>query len=476
MNTRKLYLQVIVLLIALLAPGLCSAQIQTILVGPDGQYATVLEALAEVLTAPQTLNVIKVQAGVNSNENLYFPPSWTSGTISISGSWDAPFNNQSFDPADTVISGGQTHRVIDIKIAGGTVILSSLSIVDGAHLVGAGIYATPTNDAAVHLVNLAVHDNVADSAGDASGAGIYSSLQDTSTLQIKDCDVYANTATGGGKQRGGGIYVGSSGGSAFSIIDTAIHNNDAFSTVDLYGAGIYLGMGGTSIGTVTGCVVDGNTGSSLSTPIAVNGVGLSAWMTEISQLSIERTRVVSNGMSPGWDHHQARIRGSGDSVVRITDSIVADGRSDGLALLAEDQSVIHATNLTVAVNDRDGIYCDRNGASTAVINLSNSVVSANGVSDLNIASGPVTQTANIIGIDPEFVDMQDLDFRVEIGSVAEDAGVIAPTGGLGVADIRGGLRVLGAAPDAGAYEGNVAMLFSDGFELRGALRWSETMY
>jgi len=163
-------------------------------------------------------------------------------------------------------------------------------------------------------------------------------------------------------------------------------------------------------------------------------------------------------------------------VVRITDSVVADGRSDGLALVAEDQSVIHATNLTVAVNDRDGITCNRLGLSTASINLSNSIAYANGVSNLNIASGPVTQTANIIGINPEFVDMQDLDFQVEIGSVAEDAGVIAPLGGLGVADIRGGLRFVGAAPDAGAYEGSVAMLFSDGFELRGALRWSETVY
>jgi len=299
MNTRSLHVLVVVCSIVLLTPNLCSAQLQTILVGPDGQYATVLEALVEVLTAPQAVNVIKVQAGVTSDENLLFPASWTTGTISISGSWDASFQTQSFDPADTVISGGLTHRVIDIKIAGGSVILQSLSIVDGANVVGAGIYTTPTNDAAVHLVNLAVHDNVADTIHHASGAGIYANLHDTSTLEIKDCDVYANTATGDSTSNGGGIFVAASSGSEFSIIDTTIRNNIAFSTMSIRGAGIHLGMSGTSIGTFAGCVVDGNTGSSPSAPIIVEGVGMSAWVTETCQLSIERTRVVSNGMSPG---------------------------------------------------------------------------------------------------------------------------------------------------------------------------------
>ena len=50
-----------------------------------------------------------------------------------------------------------------------------------------------------------------------------------------------------------------------------------------------------------------------------------------------------------------------------------------------------------------------------------------------------------------------------------------PAGVRGGGEVQGGIRFLGAAPDAGAYEGNVSLIFSDGFELAFTGRWSSVV-
>ena len=79
--------------------------------------------------------------------------------------------------------------------------------------------------------------------------------------------------------------------------------------------------------------------------------------------------------------------------------------------------------------------------------------------------------ANLIGIDPLFTDPENLDYHLEPGSPAEDAGDNDPPGGLGAVDYDGRPRILNGTVDIGMYEG-VAVVFSDGFESGDGSAWS----
>ena len=480
MNIRSLLplaLALVVGITATIAPTPCSAQVQIFTVGPDGQYATVSAALADLLAAPYGNNRIRIEAGVTTLENISLPASWTTGNIWISGGWDASFVNQSGDPADTVISGPTSGRVIDVAMAGGSLFLSDLSIRNGASVSGAGIRINPTNDCSVRLDNLRISNNTASGTGSVMGGGLSASLTDTTRLDIDGCEIDGNFSTGtvaGAESFGAGMTIEAAVSSEFSVIRSSIHDNTATSETQVGGAGIYVSLTDNATGAIADCVIEDNIVSS-TVPISVSGAGLRGGTAGSAQLTVERTRVFSNTSSIGGVYHQVIILAHGDSVVSISDSIVADGGSDGLYVSASDQSTAYLTNLTVAANGNDGIRLNRSAAGTADMYLSNSISAINGGLDLSVNSGSITQTANIIGVEPEFVDWQDLDFRVEVGSIAEDAGVPAPPGGLGTGDVRGGIRFLGAAPDAGAYEGNVSLIFSDGFDVAFTGRWSEVV-
>ncbi len=474
MSIRPFFAVFVTITVLLIAPALCNAQAQIFRVGPDGQYATVSAALTDLLAAPHVNNWIKVQAGVTTTETLYFPTSWTTGAIWLSGTWDSSFTSQSGDPTDTVISGDLGGVVIKISVGGGTILISDLSIVDGYSGEGGGVRANPTGTTTVRLDNLNIWGNVSVTTGSGAGGGISAHLTDSTSLTIVDCEIHTNVASGPSSAYGGGVSITATDLTSFSLDSTVVADNDLWTDGQSGGAGIHLYVGGDAVGTMSDCTVRDNTVSS-STPILNEGTGVLATMDGASELTIERSRVTANTPDLPTDHEQVLFFGLGDSSVRFTDSVVAAGTWDGIYLRADDQSVFNLTNLTVADHDEDGIVCNRVLSSTASINLSNSISAENGGLNLNISSGPVTQIANVVDVDPEFVDPQDLDFRVEVGSVAEDAGVPAPLGGLGTADIRGGLRFLGAAPDAGAYEGNVSLIFSDGFELAFTGRWSDVV-
>ncbi len=474
MRSRLSFVLIVVTMVGILstatpAPGWDTYQ--SFLVGPDGNYATIAAALADLLAAPLTINEIKVQGGVTSYETLDFPASWTTDTIRLSGGWDASFATQSGDPTDTVIDGRFQDSVVDVFISGGTLHISGLSLVHGWSDFGGGIRVEPTISGGVRLENLAVHSNRAVNPDEAGGGGIHANLVDSTSLDIIDCDIHTNEANGLNIAFGAGIDIRSHGSSVFSITDTTIRNNEATSDWQMVGAGVSVDFYDSSDGTIADCAVESNTVVTSSGHGTVLGVGIHSSSGGNSTLRIERTRVTSNEVGFVTFHPQVGIFANfGDSVVTISDSIIADGRWCGLFLSSGEQSTIHATNLTVALNDTIGIFGDVNATSS--INLSNSIVYSPTGTNLSISTGIVNQIGNVIGVDPEFVDIPDLDFRVEAGSVAVDAGVADPPGGLGIADIRGGMRTLGTAPDAGAYEGTINLTFSDGFELQGTGHWS----
>ena len=471
MNTRALHILALAVSIVLLAPGLCSAQAQVLWVGPGGDHATIGAALAEILLSPEAVNWIKVRSGVTTTEQISIPATWTTGTIGISGGWDAFYIHESGDPTDTVISGGDAGSVIDARIAGGSLIIRNLSITQGQSDYGGGIRIEPTLTGAVRLENLVVNSNttIINASAEGGGGGIFADLSDSTTLEIIGCDIDDNHAAGTAYAHGAGADIRATGTAAFSITDSTIRNNVATADDQIVGVGMSLGVGGFSTGVVADCVIEGNTVQD-AVPISVRGTGVGASSYDNGELTVERNRIVDNNITYMTGYDQANVTASGEGVIQMTDSIIAGGRGYGLNISAGILGTFHGTNLTVAANSYDGILCGQYGTSS--VNLSNTISYGNTMADLNIHTGVVSQVGNIIGIDPEFVDLPNLDLRVEADSVAVDAGVSNPPGGLGAADIRGGIRNLGAAPDAGAYEGDINLTFSDGFDLGSSWHWS----
>lgn len=474
--TSSVSATLVALIFAIAGTPPCAAAVNEVHVGPNGQYTTVSAALAAVLAAPESQNWIKIQAGVDSTEHLVIPVTWTANLIWLSGGWDPGFSSNSGNPADTVLSGGLSGRVIDILATGGSVAISDLSVVDGWETSGAGLGVDSSGSVNVFLDDLWIHGNSAVNSGGAWGGGLDLLVDGSSTLTIDGCLIEGNVAlTSGLVPTGGAALKGSiRGTSRLDIIDTVISNNSAASESSVYGAAIDIDVDDFADVSLVGCTLENNIASS-SGAITVDGVALRAFVGFYASLTIERNRFVGNGATVPVDDEQISISTSGHSLAQLRDSIVAGGPGDGLRVRADSQSLARLTNLTVAANDGDGVGLNQVMATGAVISLANTICYANLGLNLHIYAAAVTQTGNLISVDPGFVDLPSLDLRFEPGSIAEDAGDPAPLGGLGDGDLRGGVRVLGTAPDVGAYEGDVDLLFSDGFDVDGPWRWSDAV-
>lgn len=463
-------------IMVLVAPMNSWAQVTTYTVGPNGSYPTVGAALTALLAAPTASNWIKVQAGVSTIEHLYFPASWVSGTIWLSGGWNASFTSQSGNPADTVLDGNDmAPAIVTVAMAGGTLIVSDLTILEGWSDAGGGISIQATGGCSVWLDNLVITANSAVSASaSASGGGVSASLHDSSSLTMLDCDVHQNGIFALTSGVGGGVYISADGAAEVTLKGTRISDNLVSVDTQVTGGALYMSLDDNASATIEDCLLEGNRTSS-SLQLSVDGAALQATLLGDSVLKVERSRFLENNPTFAGAHEQVEIMTFGGNTATIRDTIIAGGASNGLFVRADGQSTANLMNLTVAGQEGDGIVVNRVTSSTAAVSLSNSIAYGNSGSNLVIAFGPLSQTANLIGIDPEFVDLANLDLRFQAGSIAEDAGIASPPGGLGVADVRGGIRVLGLAPDAGAYEGDVSLLFSDGFDLDGTGRWSVTV-
>ncbi len=469
MNHRPLRFLVIAVFIELLTPVLCNAQTQIFKVGPAGDYATIGAALSDLLASPQAINWIKINQGFTTTENLSIPATWTTGTIGISGGWDYFFVHQSGDPAATVISGGLAGSVIDIRTAGGSVIIRDLTITQGRSDFGGGFRVEPTGTAAVRLENLAIDSNKATSTGDAQGGGIYADLSDNTTLEILGCDIHDNRANGSLYAAGAGAIIEAAGDAAISIMDSTFRDNIALASSQIACVGLGVFVDDSATATVADCIAEGNTVQD-SVPTSILGAGMKAGSRGNAELTIERCSIVDNNVAYLSGYDQVLVTTAEESVTRMTDSIIAGGKGYGINISTSQISKFYGTNLTVAANGRDGILSFQ--YDTSSVFLSNTISYANTWADLNVYEGTVAQVGNIISINPDFADLPNLDLRVNAGSVAVDNGVADPPGELGTADIRGGIRNIGAAPDAGAYEGDVNLIFSNGFEVTYSGLWS----
>ena len=104
--------------------------------------------------------------------------------------------------------------------------------------------------------------------------------------------------------------------------------------------------------------------------------------------------------------------------------------------------------------------------------LYNTIAYGNTGEDLYLQGDTILdQGANLIGVEPDFVNGSGGNFQLRQGSVALDAGSTAPPGDLTTKDLDGYARSQGSSVDIGAYEGTT-MIFADGFRTGDTSCWS----
>jgi hypothetical protein len=141
------------------------------------------------------------------------------------------------------------------------------------------------------------------------------------------------------------------------------------------------------------------------------------------------------------------IRADGGGQVDLGDSLVFRNDPGGVHVAASDNGRVELVNLTVADHQGTGL---RVSASDSKVLLANTILFGN-APDLT-AFGPVLRVANLVGVDPLFVDAAVGDYRLQVRSPAVDAGAGPPRVELGPSDVDGAARVQGFAVDVGAHE------------------------
>ena len=150
----------------------------------------------------------------------------------------------------------------------------------------------------------------------------------------------------------------------------------------------------------------------------------------------------------------------------LYDSQITYGTAGGL--LAYSTSVVDLGHLTITGYNGAGLDVTSD-ISTGQVYLENSIVTSNGTNVVvQPGSAPLIQTANMIGVDPLFVNSIGGNYHLTAASPAIDAGAN------GASTVRPfdrdhRTRIVGSATDMGCYE--YGSLFADGFEVGDAGSW-----
>ena len=450
--------------------SLCSAPLsgRTVLtVGPDGTYASIQNAIDAAVVGQET--EILVQGGGRTYfEDLQIPGSFTSGSIVLFGGWDDSFVIHTDEPETTTIDAGGS-RVLDIGLAGGKVEIRNFTLTAGRAAQGAGVLVAPGGNAKVVFRKVRIANNVATSAGDALGGGLWALLDNAQQLEMHDCLIEKNRAvsTGGGLANAGGMGIIAAGTSRLLIEETDIDENRIETAGDSSaGGGLLLELTEGAQATLEGTVFVGNSGSNGQGQIS--GTGTWAATGDTATLLVQRCAWAGNegiGTEAGPQFASWHLQ---TSSMRMRDTGFVQGDSDGLAIEASNSSVVNLVNLTLADHPGNGVSLTRQNPA-ATITLYNSIAFNNGT-DLAL-SGTVDMGSNLIGVDPLFVDPMNLDYYLQVGSPAHNAGNNSPPGGLSATDLSGLTRVLDGTVDIGVYEG-VGRIFDDQFESGSTGEWS----
>ncbi len=436
-------------------------------VGPTGSYATIQEAV-DAAIAVGVYNEIRVAKG-SYRENVTVPAAFALGIMDITGGWEPSFRVRSRDASETVVDGGGTGPVFKLAPSGGRLQIEGLTItnglaeyVDGApppnKPTGAGVFAQPSGDARVFLVNNRITGNQALNRTPvyhfAHGGGIGASLMGSSTLELSRNRITGNLAVSSGTNNGvavgGGVYVECRESTRLVLRDNRIEENGTRTANNQNtGSGLYVSLSNNASAVLHGNTVARNR-AVLNGAGAAVGTGGALWTTSTGTLDARRNRWLEN-TADGISSGQVSLSTSGPGAVYFTDSLIAGGDSGGLGANSGLEGTLHLSNLTIVDNRGRGFVLRGEGLETTT--LFNSILFGNRP-DLGSVRGAPSIVSTLIGMDPGFRDRAGGDYRLAAGSPAIDAGTnpLVPRERLGVWDLDALDRVVNGVVDQGAYE------------------------
>lgn len=436
------------LLVAALLPSTGTAAVFT--AGPHGAHASIQAAIDAALAAGAGAHEVRVEQGTY-DARLALTPGFEAH-LTISGGWDPAFSARDADPATTVVDAGGLGRAFSAEhIAGGALVLRGLTFRHGTATDGSGLRLGLRGTATAELHELAILENVASNpAGNARGGGLLATLEELARLTVAGCVLRENVLSSESQTGGGGAYIVATGASDVDFSGNEVRANVATGSYpDSDSGGVALFLFDAATAAFTDNLIIGNVAADFAGgTIAHVAIGA----TPTGQMQVRRNRWIDND-GTGGGGAQLFIESSGTAILRWTDDLLAGGVTGAFAG-ALDDSALHASNLTVTDHpEGQGLAIFRGAGGVSLggdVTIYNSIFSGNGI-DTDFPAF-VEQGSNLVGGDPRFVNAAAGDYRLRADSPAVDAGLLSPPGGLGATDLTGGPRVVGAAPDMGAYE------------------------
>jgi hypothetical protein len=449
-------------------------------VGPDGTYATVQAGVdAAVLAGGE--NEVRVQAGTYGKVKVR--TTFDSGSLTLTGGWNASFDARDTSPLSTVLDGGGVGPVVDLDPLGnGTLILEGFTVRNGlGALLGGGVAAGRANHSFTGTIR--IQNNLIESNSAADGGGIHVAGQGTPSIIVENNVIRQNRAfesAPGVAVLGGGLSVRALGSASFSVRENVIEDNEIATKADLTGSsqggGVFLKLQEGPFVDFSDNVVRNNRatgpGNNLGDGLAVAiFFGCPPLLCTTGTIEARRNVFLDNvNEAAGSIVTHVQVISDLDGTLRMTDSIVAGGDGMGILYFARQGGTIELTNLTVVDHLDAGITESTNDGS---VSIANTIVFGN-TPDLDAPDA--TTVANLVGIDPVFVDPLTANYQLQEGSPAIDVGSNAPPGGLGPLDVDGNPRVVNGIVDVGAIEfvpepGAVLLQTTCGAALLALARW-----
>jgi CSLREA domain-containing protein len=382
--------------------------------------------------ASLTLRGLTIENGNNSGDS--------GGALSLQG-YGLALESMRFESNHAFASGGAvwclSNRQMPVSVH------RSIFSNNSARYAGGGLSVLATGMATV--VDVVFDGNSVSrtaAPGAAFGGGLDAETTDSGNMTIERCTFVHNSVyTSGGANR-----------------DWAVGG----------GAELLPGVEGSTM-RMKDCIFIGNSASVAADVGALQVAALDVEAAFGSATEIDRVLVDLSSSSFANGGYDVFLQDGGGTTISFTDAQITYGSWNGLGARTRPDSKFELGSLTVAdYASGTAVYLD--ASIGGKIRLRNSLV-ALAAQDLETHGGDVLLSGNCVAMSgdfPGFVDSFAGDYRLASGSVAIDAGLPGqPTQRF--ADLDHAPRVVGGAPDCGAFERGG--LFADGFEVGDVGDW-----